>query len=55
MVGNWDNTKLPGYTEGVLKVKMSKVTEKLRKAGSAWVGKRDLGDEGMFMGIERGV
>jgi alkaline phosphatase len=46
MAGNWDNTQLPGYIEGVLKVKMSKVTEKLRKAGSAWVGKRDLNSHG---------
>ncbi|KZM27425.1 alkaline phosphatase [Ascochyta rabiei] len=46
MAGNWDNTQLPGYIEGVLKVKMSKVTEKLRKAGSAWVGKRDLTSHG---------
>jgi alkaline phosphatase len=25
---------------------MSKVTEKLRKAGSAWVGKRDVNSHG---------
>ncbi|KAF3037072.1 hypothetical protein E8E12_003424 [Didymella heteroderae] len=46
MAGNWDNTQLPGYIEGVLKVSMKKVTEKLRKAGSAWVGKRDLSGHG---------
>jgi alkaline phosphatase len=46
MAGNWDNTQLPGYIEGVLKVKMSKVTEKLRQAGSAWVGKRDVNNHG---------
>jgi alkaline phosphatase len=46
MAGNWDNTELPGYIEGVLKVKMSKVTDKLRKAGSEWVGKRDLNSHG---------
>jgi alkaline phosphatase len=43
MAGNWDNTELPGYIEGVLKVKMSKVTKKLRAAGTAWVGKREVG------------
>lgn len=42
MAGNWDNTPLPRYIEGLLKVKMSKVTEKLRAAGNAWVGYRDL-------------
>ncbi|OSS47025.1 hypothetical protein B5807_09892 [Epicoccum nigrum] len=46
MAGNWDNTQLPGYIEGVLKIKMSKVTEKLRQAGSAWVGKRDVNNHG---------
>jgi alkaline phosphatase len=40
MAGNWDNTQLPGYIEGVLKVKMNKVTEKLRSHGTNWVGKR---------------
>jgi alkaline phosphatase len=42
MAGNWDNTELPGYIEAVLEVKMSEVTEKLRQAGSDWVGKRDF-------------
>ena len=46
MAGNWDNTHLPRYTEGLLKVKMSKVTEKLRAAGNARVGKRDLNNHG---------
>ena len=41
MSGNWDNTQLPGYIEGVLKVKMADVTRKLREAGTSWVGKRD--------------
>ncbi|KAF2735910.1 alkaline phosphatase [Polyplosphaeria fusca] len=43
MAGNWDNTELPVYIEGVLKVKMSKVTEKLRAQGTDWVGKRSEG------------
>ncbi|KAF2257815.1 alkaline phosphatase [Lojkania enalia] len=43
MAGNWDNTQLPGYIEGVLKVKMDKVTAKLRKAGTEWLGKRSVG------------
>ena len=42
MAGNWDNTQLPGYIEGVLKVKMGKVTKKLREHGTGWVGKRDV-------------
>ncbi|CAO2647572.1 Nn.00g084940.m01.CDS01 [Neocucurbitaria sp. VM-36] len=46
MAGNWDNTQLPGYIEQVLKIKMSRVTEKLRQAGSDWVGKRDLKSHG---------
>ncbi len=45
MAGHWDNTQLPGYIEGVLKLKMSKVTEKLRKGSQDWVGKRDLSAE----------
>jgi alkaline phosphatase len=39
MARNWDNTELPGYIEGVLKVKMSKVTKTLRAVGTAWLGK----------------
>ena len=46
IAGNWDNTELPGYIESILKVQISKVTEKLRKAGSAWLGKRDLDSNG---------
>ena len=45
MAGNWDNTQLPKYVEGLLKVKMSRVTEKLRAAGNACVGKRDLNSD----------
>lgn len=43
MAGNWDNTELPSYIEGVLKVKLSDATKKLREKGTDWVGKRDLG------------
>lgn len=43
MAGNWDNTQLPTYIEGVLKVKMSDVTKKLRAKGTDWVGKREVG------------
>ena len=50
MAGNWDNTQLPGYIEGVLNLKMSKVTEKLRRAGSAWVGKREVDNNGHLHG-----
>lgn len=32
MVGKWENTQLPGYIEGLLKVSIKKVTEKLGKA-----------------------
>ncbi|KAH9879728.1 hypothetical protein IAQ61_001547 [Plenodomus lingam] len=42
MAGNWDNTELPRYLEGVLGVSMATVTEKLRAANGTWVGKRDL-------------
>jgi alkaline phosphatase len=42
MAGNWDNTQLPGYIEGVLKVKMADATKKLRAKGTSWVGKRDM-------------
>ncbi|EMR63171.1 putative alkaline phosphatase protein [Eutypa lata UCREL1] len=42
MAGNWDNTQLPGYIEGVLKLKMSDVTKKLRQQGTDWVGKRSV-------------
>ncbi|KAF2714527.1 alkaline phosphatase [Pleomassaria siparia CBS 279.74] len=43
MAGNWDNTQLPGYIEGVLKVQISKVTKLLRAKGTSWVGKREAG------------
>jgi alkaline phosphatase len=46
MAGNWDNTELPGYTKELLEVKMSRVTDKLRRTGSAWVGKRKVGGHG---------
>lgn len=46
MAGNCDNTQLLGYIEGVLKVSMKEVTKKLRKSGSNWAGKRDLGGHG---------
>ncbi|RYP35693.1 hypothetical protein DL768_010973 [Monosporascus sp. mg162] len=42
MAGNWDNTQLPGYIEGVLKVNMGDVTKKLRQRGTDWVGKRSV-------------
>lgn len=42
MAGNWDNIQLPKYIERALKISMQQVTEKLRNAGSDWVGKRDL-------------
>lgn len=35
-------SQLPGYIEGVLKVKMSDVTEKLRQHGTDWIGKRSV-------------
>ncbi|KAJ4371796.1 hypothetical protein N0V86_008350 [Didymella sp. IMI 355093] len=46
MAVNRDSTQLSGYIEEVLKVSMKKVTEKLRKAGSGWVGKRNLSGHG---------
>jgi alkaline phosphatase len=43
MSGNWDNTQLPGYIEGILKLSLSDTTAKLREDGVGWVGKRSLG------------
>ncbi|KAL1954781.1 hypothetical protein VTO42DRAFT_729 [Malbranchea cinnamomea] len=37
MAGNWDNTELPKYIEGALKVSLDKATKALRKGGSDWV------------------
>lgn len=45
MAGNWDNTDLPKYIEQSLKIRMSDATKALRKQGTGWVGKRDLGFE----------
>ncbi|KAI8931824.1 hypothetical protein NX059_011461 [Plenodomus lindquistii] len=42
MAGNWDNTELPRYLEGVLGLSMASVTEKLRAGNGTWVGKRDM-------------
>lgn len=42
MAGNWDNTQLPGYIEGVLGVTMSDATKKLRQHGVNWVGRRSM-------------
>ncbi|KAH9876721.1 hypothetical protein J1614_003853 [Plenodomus biglobosus] len=42
MAGNWDNTQLPRYLEGVLGLSMANVTEKLRAGNGTWVGKRDM-------------
>ncbi|KAL7627353.1 hypothetical protein AAE478_001545 [Parahypoxylon ruwenzoriense] len=42
MAGNHDNTELPKYIEGVLKVKLSDATRALQRHGTDWVGKRDV-------------
>ncbi|KAI2619944.1 alkaline phosphatase [Hypoxylon sp. NC1633] len=42
MAGNHDNTELPTYIEGVLKVKLSDATRELQRHGTGWVGKREV-------------
>ncbi|KAI1370225.1 alkaline phosphatase-like protein [Hypoxylon crocopeplum] len=42
MAGNHDNSELPAYIEGVLKVKLSDATRELKRHGIDWVGKRDV-------------
>jgi alkaline phosphatase len=42
MAGNWDNTELPLYIQGVLGLNLAETTRLLRANGTHWVGKRDL-------------
>ncbi|KAF2848601.1 alkaline phosphatase [Plenodomus tracheiphilus IPT5] len=45
MAGNWDNTELPRYIEGILRVSLDSVTERLRAGNGTRVGKRDFSVE----------